>query len=272
MTVLRNLLGLMLVLSMMAAGAQNLAPVPPLQSRVTDKVAMLSAPQRTALENVLAEYESRTGSQIAILLISSTTPEAIEQYAIRVADAWKIGRKGIDDGVILVVAKDNPPALRRLRIEAGLGVQGTITDAQSKRILQDVIAPHFRQNDFYGGLVAGVSAITGLLDQEQFPAPTAKRAQQGADPGFAGLIPLLFFALMFIGGIRSRARRRNTLSRNHWGPAAGIILGSAIGRRGGFGGGGGGGGGGSGGSGGFGGGGFSGGGGGFNGGGASGNW
>jgi uncharacterized protein len=124
------------------------------------------------------------------------------------------------------------------------GVQGTITDAQSKRILQDVIAPHFRQNDFYGGLVAGVSAITGLLDQEQFPAPTAKRAQQGADPGFAGLIPLLFFALMFIGGIRSRARRRNTLSRNHWGPAAGIILGSAIGRRGGFGGGGGGGGGG----------------------------
>jgi uncharacterized protein len=260
MSILRSLVGLMLALAMASAAAQKLAPIPPLQSRVTDNAAMLSPQQRAALENVIAEHESRTGSQIAILLVSSTAPEAIEQYAIRVADAWKIGRKGIDDGVILLVAKDNPPALRRLRIEAGLGVQGTITDAQSKRILQDVIAPHFRQNDFYGGLVAGVSAITSLLNQEQFPAPAAKRAQQGNDPGFAGLIPLLFFALMFLGGIRSRSRRRNALNRNHWGPAAGIILGSAMGRRGGgvFGGGG------------FGG--FSGGGGGFNGGGASGNW
>jgi uncharacterized protein len=264
MTVYRILLGLMLALIMALAGAQNLAPISPLQSRVTDKVGMLTPQQRTALENVIAEHEARTGNQIAILMVSSTAPEAIEQYAIRVADAWKIGRKGIDDGVILIVAKDNPPALRRLRIEAGLGVQGTITDAQSKRILQDVIAPHFRQSDFYGGLVAGVSAITGLLEQEQFPAPAAKRAQQGAESGLIGLIPLLFFALMFLGGIRSRSRRRNTLSRNHWGPAAGIILGSAMGRRGGFGGGGFGGG--------FGGGGFSGGGGGFNGGGASGNW
>jgi uncharacterized protein len=260
MTVLRSLLGLTLALIMMAAGAQDLAPIPPLESRVTDKVGMLTQPQRNALENVLTEYESRTGSQIAILLVSSTAPEAIEQYSIRVADAWKIGRKGMDDGVILIAAKDNPPALRRLRIEAGLGVQGVLTDAQSKRVLQDVIAPHFRQNDFYGGLVAGVSAITALLNQEQFPAPAAKRPQRGADSSLIGLIPLLFFVLMFIGGIRSRSRRRNVLGNNHWGPPAGIILGSGMGRRGGFGGGG------------FGGGGFSGGGGGFNGGGASGNW
>jgi uncharacterized protein len=264
MIALRGLMGLTLALFLMLANAQNLAPIPPLQSRLTDNAGMLNPSQRNALENVLREYEARTGSQIAILLVSSTAPEAIEQYSIRVADAWKIGRKGVDDGVILIVAKDNPPALRRLRIEAGLGVQGTITDAQSKRILQDVIAPHFRQNDFYGGLVAGVSAITALLNQEQFPAPAAKRPQQGTDSSLAGLIPLLFFVFMFMGGMRSRSRRRNALSRNHWGPAAGIILGSAMGRRGGFGGGFGGGG--------FGGGGFSGGGGGFNGGGASGNW
>ena len=263
MIVLRNLLGLMLTFIVMTAGAQNFAPIPPLQSRVTDQASMLNPAQRKALENVLTEYESRTGSQIAILLISSTAPEAIEQHSIRVADAWKIGRKGVDDGVILIVAKDNPPALRRLRIEAGLGVQGTITDAQSKRILQDVIAPHFRQNDFYGGLVAGVSAITGLLDQEKFPAAAKKQAQQNEESSLIGLIPLLFFALMFIGGLRSQSRRRNKFSRNHWGPAAGIILGHEIGRRGGFGGGG---------FGGGGGGGFSGGGGGFNGGGASGNW
>lgn len=265
MTVLRTLLGWTLALLVMAASAQDFAPVPPLQTRVTDQAGMLSPTQRSALENVLTEYESRTGSQIAILLISSTAPEAIEQYSIRVADAWKIGRKGVDDGVILIVAKDNPPALRRLRIEAGLGVQGTITDAQSKRILQDVIAPHFRQNDFYGGLVAGVSAITALLDQEKFPAAAKKRSQQEPDSSLAGLIPLLFFAMIFIGGLRSHSRRRNALSRNHWGTAAGIILGNEIGRRGGFGRGGFGGGG-------FGGGGFSGGGGGFNGGGASGNW
>jgi uncharacterized protein len=101
---------------------------------------------------VLADYETRTGSQIAVLLVKSTEPEAIEQYSIRVTDAWKLGRKGVDDGVLLLVARDNTKALRRLRIEAGRGVQGVLTDAQSKRILQDTIAPHFRQNDYYGGL------------------------------------------------------------------------------------------------------------------------
>jgi uncharacterized protein len=252
------------------AGAQDFAAVPPLQSRVTDTAGMLNATQRSALENVLKEYEDRTGSQIAILLTGSTAPEAIEQYGIRVADAWKLGRKGADDGVILIVAKDNPSALRRLRIEAGRGVQGSLTDAQSKRILQDVIAPHFRQNDYYGGLVAGVSAITSLLDQEKLPAP--ERRDQPAAGGFdIGLIPLLFIALMIIGPMLSRGRRsRNALNNNDWGRAAGVILGSgiggALGSRGGYGGGGFGGGGG----GGFGG--FSGGGGGFDGGGASGDW
>src|ERR1700712_3936265 len=137
MALLRSLSALALMFILTLAGAQDFAPVPPLQSRVTDMAGMLNPGQRTALENVLKEYESRTGSQIAVLLIRSTAPEAIEQYGLRVADAWKLGRKGVDDGVILIVAKDNPPALRRLRIEAGRGVQGTVTDAQSKRILQD---------------------------------------------------------------------------------------------------------------------------------------
>jgi uncharacterized protein len=131
---------------------------------------------------VLADYETRTGSQIAVLLVKSTEPEAIEQYSIRVADAWKLGRKGVDDGVLLLVARDNPSSLRRLRIEAGRGVQGVLTDAQSKRILQDTIAPHFRQNDYYGGLVAGVGAIATLLNQEKFPAPPGQAAG-AAGPG-----------------------------------------------------------------------------------------
>ena len=169
-----------------ARSADGLVAVPAHAARVTDQAGMLSAQQRSALEGVLADYERKSGSQIAVLLLPSTAPEAIEQYSIRVADAWKLGRKGIDDGVLLVVAKDNPSSLRRLRIEAGRGVQGTLTDAQSKRVLQDVIAPHFRQGDFYGGLAAGVSAIATLLDREHFPAaPGAAPAGGGGVAGMA---------------------------------------------------------------------------------------
>ncbi|MBC7453135.1 MAG: TPM domain-containing protein, partial [Massilia sp.] len=100
----------------------QLAPLPPLTGHATDQAGMLAPGQREKLEAVLTDYEAKTGSQIALLLVKSTAPEQIEQYSIRVADAWKHGRKGVDDGVLLLVAKDNPAALRRLRIEAGRGV------------------------------------------------------------------------------------------------------------------------------------------------------
>ena len=266
------------------AHAQQFKPVPALRARVTDEIGMLTPDQRQKLEGVLADYEAKTGSQIAVLLVASTEPEAIEQYSIRVADAWKLGRKGVDDGVLLVVAKDNPKALRRLRIEAGRGVQGVLTDAQSKRILEDTIAPHFRQNDWYGGLVAGVGAIATLLNQEKFPAPQAQAQPQAQeDEGGPGIVVTVF--LMFIGivVIRSIFRPRRTRLAQpghpwqndpHWGTGwgsgtTGFILGNILanaarhhGGGGGF-------------SGGFsdgGGGGFSGGGGSFDGGGASGDW
>jgi uncharacterized protein len=269
----RCLCALLLGLVCLLAEAQDFVPVPPLQARVTDTIGMLTPAQRNALENVLKEHEARTGNQIAVLLLSSTAPESIEQYSIRVADAWKLGRKGIDDGVILIVARDNSPALRRLRIEAGRGVQGSLTDAQSKRILQDVIAPHFRQNDFYGGLSAGVSAIASLIDKENLPAPQQRQQQQQQDEGLWSWLPFLLFFLFIILPILSRRGRHHNRLGNDWGRSAGIILGSGMGSRGGFGGGFGGGGfgGGLGGRG-SGGGGFSGGGGGFDGGGASGNW
>lgn len=162
---------LLLLLIVSSVRADGFVPVPKYTARVTDQAGMLTAQQRGALEGVLRDYEARSGSQIAVLLVSSTAPEAIEQYGIRVAEAWKLGRKGVDDGVLLLVAKDNPSSLRRLRIEAGRGVQGSLTDAQSKRVLQDVIAPHFRQGDYYGGLAAGVSAIATLIDKERLPAP-----------------------------------------------------------------------------------------------------
>ncbi|UIN20205.1 TPM domain-containing protein [Herbaspirillum frisingense] len=280
---------ILLPLAGLARADDGLVAVPPLSSHVIDQIHLLQPQQQQALEGVLAEIEQRTGSQIAVLLMSSTAPEAIEQYSIRVADAWQLGRKGVDDGVLLIVARDNPKSLRRLRIEAGRGVQGSLTDAQSKRILEDVIAPHFRQNDFYGGLAAGVTAITTLLEQEKLPAAQRHTGPVQTDDGGGWLtlmVILLFLVVFFAMLLKSRRGARNTLDNNDWGrgrgraTTAGVIIGSildeaarqaASGR--GWprsGGGGGGGGGGFGGS--SGGGGFSGGGGSFDGGGASGDW
>ncbi len=271
-----RLLGPLMVALVLAAGAparaQQPVPVPALTGHVVDQAGLLDAAARQRLALVLADYETRTGSQIAVLIVKSTEPEAIEQFSIRVADAWKLGRKGQDDGVLLVVAKDNPKALRRLRIEAGRGVQGVLTDAQSKRVLQDVIAPHFRQNDFYGGLVAGTAAISALLDKEQFAPPARK---SGTAPMAPSSDEGLMFALLMVGAglwllaSMFRKQRRfggSRLSRSGWGSGAtGFIVGSILSniansghRGGGFGGGDGGG--------------FSGGGGGFDGGGASGDW
>ena len=247
------------------AAAQQ--PVPKLTSLVTDQAGMLDADQRGKLEAVLNDYQTRTGSQIAVLLVKTTEPEQIEQYSIRVADAWKLGRKGVDDGVLILVAKDNPASLRRLRIESGRGVQGVLTDAKSKQILQDVIAPYFQKNQFYEGLVAGVGAVATLLNQEQFPAApqAAPGGQQGASQsgGGFGLLPMVLIGIFILASIfRPRGSR---LSRGGWGGnATGFILGTALGSLGRGGGGG---------FGGGGGGGFGGGGGGsFDGGGASGNW
>ena len=216
------------------------APVPVLSAHVTDQAGMLSADQRSRLEAVLADYESKTGSQIAVLLVKSTEPEQIEQFSIRVTDAWKLGRKGVDDGVLLLVARDNPAALRRLRIEAGRGVQGVLTDAQSKRILQDVIAPHFQREQFYDGLVAGAGAIATLLNAEQFPAPPPARQQAQAQSSGGGvLFPLLLIGL-FIAASLIRGRGGRGLARGGWGSGAtGFIIGSALGSMGQRGGGGG---------------------------------
>lgn len=263
-------IGLTLLIAL-SANAQELAKVPELKTRVTDQVNMLTPQQRASLESVLADYETRTGSQIAVLLMSKTEPESIEQFSIRVAEAWKLGRKGVDDGVLLLVAKDNPPALRRLRIESGRGTQGSLTDAQSKRVLQDVIAPHFRNNDYYGGLTAGVSAIATLIDKEKLAPPAAKKAAQPQQEELGWWVwPAIFFGI-FVLLPMFRGRGRRGLRTTSWGSdATGVLIGSVIGSalnnagRGGFGGGGGGFGGG--------GGGFGGGGGSFDGGGASGDW
>lgn len=261
---------LAIVLAAPARAADGFVAVPPLNARVTDLTGTLSADQRNALENVLAEYEQQRGSQIFVLMLPTTDPETIDAYSIRVAEAWRAGRKGIDDGVIVIVAKDNPPGLRKMRIEAGRGVQGSLTDAMSGRILRDVMAPHFRQNDFYGGLAAGISAIQAAIDKEGLTAPDRRKPQGNVDIGdwLPVLFPLAIIVFFFLSAMLRRGGSPHVVTgRRGWptGTAGGLggMTGYEIGRHwgsgGGFGGGGGGG---------FGGGG----GGGFDGGGASGNW
>src|SRR2546425_11251468 len=141
--------------------------VPPLKAHVTDLTGTLSASQLRDLDSRLSDFERGKGSQIAVLMLPSTEPETIEEYSIRVAEAWKIGRARVDDGVILVVAKND----RKLRVEVGRGLEGAIPDVIAKRIVSDVIAPHFRSGDFYGGIAAGTDAVMKLIEGEGLPAP-----------------------------------------------------------------------------------------------------
>lgn len=260
--------GLLLACVLGMAQAQALVAVPPLQARVTDLTGTLDAQQQAALEQVLASYESARGSQIFVLMLPSTAPEPIEMFSIRLADAWKAGRKGIDDGVIVVIAKDNPSDLRKMRLEVGRGVEGVLTDAMSKRILQDVMAPHFRQGDFYGGLSAGVAAIQATIDKEALPAPERRAVSGGGDLyDWFSVAFVLFIIAMFLIRAMAAGGRRGVVVR----PGRGHVVTGGLGGLGGLGGIGHGGFGGRGG-GGFGGGFGGGGGGGFSGGGASGNW
>ena len=145
--------------------------VPPLTGRVVDQTGTLSSGDIATLTQTLRNFEARKGSQIAVLIVPTTAPETIEQYSIRVADAWKIGRKKVDDGAILVVAKDD----RKLRIEVGYGLEGALTDVTAKRIIDEIITPKFRNNDFAGGISAGVDQIIRVVDGEPLPAPAPRQ-------------------------------------------------------------------------------------------------
>jgi uncharacterized protein len=162
------------------AAADALVPVPDLSRRVTDLTSTLSAAQANALENKLAAFEAKQGSQIAVLIVPTTQPEDIAQFGIRVGDAWKIGRKNVDDGVILIVAKDD----RKLRLEVGYGLEGAIPDAIAKRVIAETITPYFQAGDFAGGIEAGVSQLMRLIEGESLPAPQKRPAGQAADGSF----------------------------------------------------------------------------------------
>ena len=178
--------------SLIAAGQ---VPVPPLIGHVTDQTATLTSGQKAALEQTLQAFEARKGSQLAVLIVPTTDPETIEQYALRVAEQWKLGRKKIDDGAILVVAKTD----RALRIEVGYGLEGALNDATSKRIISEIITPRFKQADFHGGITAGIDQIIRVVDGEPLPEPKAKPAGGIAD--IQQYVPVIFILALVLGGL-----------------------------------------------------------------------
>ncbi len=174
-------LGVLLLLFALSAWSQ--VAVPELSRRVTDLTATLSADQVSSLENSLAGFEAKTGSQIAVLIVPTTEPEDIAQFGIRVGDQWKIGRAKVDDGVILIVAKGD----RKLRLEVGYGLEGAIPDAIAKRVIAETITPHFKAGDFAGGIEAGVQQLMRLIEGEALPAPESSQGQ-GGDELFSMLV------------------------------------------------------------------------------------
>jgi uncharacterized protein len=277
-----------------ALAAHALVPVPPLKAHVTDLTGSLSPEQQASLEQTLAAFEARKGSQLAVLMVKTTEQEPIEQYALRVAEQWKLGRKKVDDGAVLVVATQD----RALRIEVGYGLEGALSDVTSKRIIDEVIIPRFQQLDVAGGIAAGVDRMIRVIDGEPLPAPPQRQRQATSNDGggIGSYLPVIIVAALVVGGALRAILGRllgavatgGLVGAVAWWMAGamsvaliaglvamfftlfggmGVMRGGGIGGLGGFGGFGGGGG-----RGGGGGGGFSGGGGGFGGGGASGRW
>jgi uncharacterized protein len=189
---------LVLLLALAALAAQARQDVPALTGRVVDKTGVLTAGQKAALEGKLRDFEERKGAQVAVLVVPTTAPEAIEQYSIRVADAWKLGREKSDDGAFLLVALED----RSMRIEVGYGLEGALTDLASKRIIADIITPHFRAGDIPGGIEAGVDAMLKVIDGEPLPPPQ-RRGQEGNPFGGRAwdALPILFIFLFMVGGL-----------------------------------------------------------------------
>lgn len=196
---MRRPLGLLaLLLWVLTAWGQTLQPIPPLSGRVVDGAGWLSPAERSQLEARLAEVEARRGSQIAILLVTTTQPEPIEAYSIRVVDAWKLGHQGVDDGVLILVARQD----RTLRIEVGRGLEGAIPDAVAKRIIEEQMLPRFRAGETAAGLAAGLAAVEARLAGEALPEPA--HAPDHGSGGSQNWIGIAFLAA-FLGGNVLRA-------------------------------------------------------------------
>jgi uncharacterized protein len=239
---------------LLAAGLASALDVPPLRGRVNDYAGVMSPEQIQSLEAQLAQFEQETGHQVAVLTIPTLDGEDIEGFSIRVAESWKIGKKGFDNGVILVVAVKD----RRLRLEVGYGLEGVLPDAVANQIISEYIVPRFRAQDYAGGIITGIDAVLKVIKKEPLPETARKK---GGEQGSALNSIAMFVITLALFGLVAFASNANRRRNNMWGTRGRRRGPTIFGGPGGFGGGGFGGGGG-----------FSGGGGSFGGGGASSSW
>lgn len=176
--------------------------IPKLSSRVTDLTGTLSVDQVQALESKLAAFEAKKGSQVAVLLVPTTQPEDIAEFGIKVADLWKLGRAKSDDGLILIIAKND----RKFRLEVGYGLEGVIPDAIAKRITSEVIKPYFKNDDYFNGINAGIDQIISLIDGELLPTPTSQQLSESKEGNFI----FFLFGGLFAGSFLSSLFGRTT--------------------------------------------------------------
>lgn len=184
--------------------ALALVAVPQLTGRVVDQTGTLSSGDVAQLTQTLADLERRKGSQVAVLIVPTTDGEPIEQFSLRAAEAWKIGRKKIDDGALLVVAKND----RRMRIEVGYGLEGALNDVTARRIIDEVITPKFKSGDFAGGISAGINRVIGLINGEKLPEPAPAHWDKGQQFNPEDFNPFWLFFAFVVSSIL-----RNTLGR-----------------------------------------------------------
>lgn len=193
-------LAAILLLTMITVPAMSVIPVPALQGRITDDAGILSSATREHLSGLLKAHEERTTNQVAVLTVSTLEGETIEEFATRVFDRWRLGRKKKDNGVLIVVA----PKDRRMRIEVGYGLEGILTDVKAGRIIRNTMAPRFKADDFDGGVTAGVLAVIALLEEGGAQQKSASSPAEGTDDFFKGPdLPIMQRVLLgcFIFGI-----------------------------------------------------------------------
>ncbi|HEX6704370.1 MAG TPA: TPM domain-containing protein [Albitalea sp.] len=189
----RRVMAALLWLAATLVHAQDVLPVPPLSGRVIDQTATLTAAQSQALSDKLAALEQQSGSQVVVLIVPTTQPEDIASYGQRIADQWKIGRRDVGDGLVIVVAKND----RKVRIEVAKTLEGAIPDVAAKRIISEQVSPAFKAGDFAGGLNAAVDQLTARIKGENLPAPTpSSSSQRHADAGMQWDELAMFF---FVG-------------------------------------------------------------------------
>lgn len=204
--------------------AQSLLPIPALTARVIDQTATLDAAQRSGLETKLAAFEQRKGSQIVVLMVPTTAPEDIASYTQRVGDAWKIGRKGVGDGLLVIVAKDD----RKMRIATAKTLEGVVPDLAAVRIIDEEMKPRFRNNDFAGGINAAVDRLIGLVDGEPLPEPSRNSSSSGgSSSGNDGFdwenLAIFLFVGVFVGAPIARAILGKTMGSVAMGGGIGVV-------------------------------------------------